>query len=119
MLEPPSVAEPFASESERADEIVQLIEVDERLQSWLQLHREHPTELPPEVRERLVDQPRAAGDTPELRLSHWVTIFGDDLETVHDTRSRVVHGVHTPDGEIRGARWLGRRILSLLEGTAA
>ena len=68
-----------------------------------------------DVRSRLLQQPVESGDSPEARLARWVTIFGDDVETVHDVRSRVVHGVRTPDGEIRGAVWLALRILDLLE----
>jgi len=119
MLEPPSVAETFVSEDERAEEIVQLIEVDQRLQEWVRARGSMTGELPAELRTRLLVQPTEPGDTPERRLARWVTIFGDDLDTIHDTRSRVIHGVRTPDGEIRGARWLGRQILGLLEGADA
>ncbi|MDQ1357947.1 MAG: hypothetical protein QOG44_2320 [Acidimicrobiaceae bacterium] len=116
MLEPPDIAETFASDEQRAEAIVQLLSVDRRLQAWLPIHAQASAGLPQEVRSRLLRQPVEAGDSPEARLGRWVTIFGDDIETVHDTRSRVVHGVRTPDGEIGAAIWLGQRLLDLLEG---
>ena len=119
MLEPPDVADVFASDEERADAIVELVGVDRRLREWRDAREGISEELPPDLRRRLLHQERELGDSPEARLARWVTIFLGDLEIVHDTRSRVVHGLRTTDGEIRGAIWLGRRLLELLEGPAA
>lgn len=116
MLEPPDLAQSFASDRQRADSIVELVTIDRHLQDWVHVRAQMSDELPPGVRGRLLQQPARPGDSPEARLARWVAIFGDDLEIVHDTRSRVVHGVRTPDGEIRGAVWLGRRLLDLLGG---
>lgn len=118
MLEPPDVAEVFASEQQRADAIVELVGVDRRLREWRDAREGISEELPPDLRGRLLPQEGQLGDSPEARLARWVNIFIDDLEMVHDTRSRVVHGLRTADGEILGAIWLGRRLLDLLEGPA-
>jgi hypothetical protein len=117
MLEPPDIAEPFERDEERATAIVKLLELDQRIQVWLQIRRSMSGELPSDARIRLMDASRRDDDIPESRLGRWVTIFGDDIETIHDTRSRVIHGVRVPDAQIRGAIWLGQQILNLLEGT--
>lgn len=119
MLEPPDVAEVFASDEERADAIVELVTVDRQLREWRDACERMSDDLPLDLRRRLLHQGGEFGDSPEARLARWVNIFIEDLEMVHDTRSRVVHGLRTADGEIRGAIWLGRRLLELLEGPAA
>ncbi len=119
MLEPPDISEHFPSDEQRADAIVRLMEVDRDLRAWLELEQRLTGELPSDVRVRLLRPPNQPADSPELRLARWVTIFGDDIDTIHDTRSRVVHGVRTPDGEISAAIWLGLRLLALLEGSDA
>lgn len=115
MLEPPDTAQRFVSDEERADAIVRLVGIDRRLRDWLQLRVEKPEQLPEDVRARLLRHPVGSGESPESRLARWVTVFGDDIDTIHDTRSRVVHGLRASDGEINGAIWLGLRLLALLE----
>ncbi len=114
MLEPPDISEAFASSDQRADAIVQLIAIDRRLQEWRRIRSQTSGALPSHIRLRLLPTTSPA-DSPELRLARWVTVFGANIETIHDIRARVVHGIWTPDGEIRGAIWLGQRLLDLLE----
>jgi hypothetical protein len=116
MLEPQELRDPFRSDEERAAGIVKLIETDQRIQALLIAGRNTNDLLPPEIRRILLPQARRDNETPEPRLARWVTLFGDDIETIHDTRSRVVHGVRASDSEIRGAIWLGEQLLELLIG---
>ena len=61
-------------------------------------------------------QPVPQGDTPEARLRRWINLFEDDVDKVHDVRSRVIHGILVPDADVKGAVWLGVHILGLLVG---
>jgi hypothetical protein len=72
--------------------------------------------IPDVLRDRIVGQPAPRGDTPEARLRRWITLFEDDVDKVHDVRSRVIHGILVPDADVKGAVWLGSHIIELLVG---
>jgi hypothetical protein len=115
VLEPPELREPYRTDDERAEAIVQLVRLDQRLQEWAEIQSAATGRLPAEHRSVLSKQPLDPGDSPELKLARWITVFGDDISAVHDARSRIVHGVWLPDFELRSALWIGNRLLRLLE----
>jgi hypothetical protein len=116
MLEPAGVNTPFSTDDERAEAIERLLVRDRELQWWLTIARASESELPSDIRDRLVRQPLQAGDSPEFRLRRWASVFQEEIDMIHDTRSRVVHGIRTSDGDIRGAVWLAVHLLGLLTG---
>ena len=116
MLEPPDIARRFESDDERAEAIVRLADLDRRIQAWHKVSADSGDALPTQVRELLLRRPMPPGETPELRLNRWMMIFNDDIDTVHDARARVIHGVRVPDVDLRGAVWLAQHLIDLLEG---
>jgi hypothetical protein len=116
MLEPSEVKAPFGTDDERAEAIVRLFELDRELQRWLSLARESEHLLSSDVRALLARQPLEPGDSPEVRLRRWASVFREEIDTIHDARSRLVHGIRTSDADIRGANWLGAHLVGLLRG---
>jgi len=47
------------------------------------------------------------GDTVEIKLRRWASLFGDEIEAVMESRNRVVHGLRLSDRELLSAHWLG------------
>jgi hypothetical protein len=116
MLQPPDVNDPFVSDDERAEWIVRLLTLDRELQRWLLAAAEADRGLEPEYRALLLTQPMQPGDSPELRVKRWASVFREEIDTIHDARSRVVHNIRTSDADIRGATWLAAHLLAMLRG---
>jgi hypothetical protein len=54
-----------------------------------------------------------------LKLAGWADLFDDELRAVSDARNRAVHGIRIGDRELRGAVWLARNLLALVESADA
>jgi hypothetical protein len=118
VLEPPDIRRAFVNDSERQARIVELFDLDKQLRGLLDAAKHLAAEgaIPDGLRRAIERQPAARGDSPENRLRRWTNLFEDDMDSVHDVRSRIVHGILVSDADIRGAIWLGRHILGLLVG---
>ena len=117
MREPAGLREPFRSEDERADYLAQLLDVDRRLEllraaaslggadlrrsaAWMYLANVRPN----------------AGDSVELQLQRWISIFENDLATIRQARNQIVHNIWTSDYDVRAAVWLGGELFRLVTG---
>jgi hypothetical protein len=118
MFDPSELTQPFENDVERQTAIVELLQLDEQLQHLLDASKKLATtgSIPDDVRSKISGQPMLRGDTPEGRLRRWTSLFEDDLDKVHDVRSRVIHGILVPDADVKGAVWLGGHVLGLLAG---
>jgi hypothetical protein len=118
---PPELREPFANDTQRQSAFIQLLQVDERLQALLaaaeRLQRSGSMGVP--IRDAIKRLPSRPEDNPENRLRRWITVFQDDADQVHDVRSRIIHGILTPDFDVKGSLWLGQYILNLIIGDAS
>ena len=111
---------PYRDEDERAEDLLELIQLDRRLYRWLDLARRSPDEWPSTVRDDLVRAPpNVEGDSPEAKLRHWADRFGDEIQIVRDVRNRLVHSMRLGDSELRGAVWIGAHLIALVEPPVA
>jgi hypothetical protein len=98
------IRKPFVNDTERQAGIVVLFHLDEQLQELLvagqQLARTGA--MPDAIREAIGSRPAKRDDAPDDRLRRWITLFRDDVDKAHDVRSRLVHGIVTPDADIKG-----------------
>jgi hypothetical protein len=113
MVEPPDLQAPFRNDTERSLELAALLKSSVALERWLQLSAD-PMSIPGDLRGLLEDSIQG-GDTVELRLRRWANVYSEELRAVLDARNRAVHGIRLTDTELRGAAWLARYLLGLLE----
>jgi hypothetical protein len=108
--------ESFVDDTERQSAIIELLQLDERLQQLLaaaqQLYRHESMEIG--IWDAIRSVSAAPADTPENRLRRWITLFQDDADEVHDVRSRIIHGIPASDFDIKASLWLGSYILGLI-----
>jgi hypothetical protein len=112
MLEEPSLDLPFVDERERGLAFAQLLSACVELEKWQELAL-NPKSLSSDQRHALIGS-LEAGDTVELKLRRWASLFDDELRAVFESRNRVVHGLRLGDKELRGAVWLAQHLLSLI-----
>jgi hypothetical protein len=117
MFDPPDLDLPFNDDRERATVLARFLGLCIELESW------HEYAMIPELltpaRRRVVKASTQLGDTPEQILARWIANFRDELEAAFDSRNRVVHGLRLSDRELRGAEWLARQLLQLIEHPTA
>lgn len=58
------------------------------------------------------------GAEPSEVLARWLTLFGDELETVRRARNNVVYGEPISDGNLAAAAQIAERILQLAKDAA-
>jgi len=116
MLEPLEIRQPFMNDTERQAGIVELFDLDMRLLHLLDANKQlaETGSMPDDVRGKIEFLPTTREDTPEDRLRRWTNLFEDDVDKIHDVRSRVIHGILVPDADLKGAIRLGGHILGLL-----
>src|SRR4051812_1732272 len=83
MIEQPDLHVAFANDSHRSAALLRLLELQATIEGWLEVAA-IPGELPPEVRV-FVARDMQVGDTPELKLQRWASVFDDELRAVLDT----------------------------------
>jgi hypothetical protein len=113
MAELQSIAAPFENDSERSACLVELLHLSAQLERWRELAIS-PEALPSDRRTDLASA-AVPGDDPVLKLTRWVSLFDDELRAVFDARNRAIHGIRLGDRELRGATWLARHLLELIE----
>jgi hypothetical protein len=117
MAEAPDLATPFQNDSERGRYLLDLLQLTTQLEQWRDWAL-NPDALSPRHRAVLATS-MAPGDSPELKLAGWADLFDDELRAVSDARNRAVHGIRIGDRELRGAVWLARNLLALVESADA
>ena len=113
MVEPPDLKTPFRNDTERSLELAALLETSVTIEQWLHLSA-NPKSIPADLRELLAGSVQS-GDSVELRLRRWANVYSEELRAVLDARNRAVHGIRLTDAELRGATWVARYLLRLLE----
>lgn len=116
MLEPPGLRTPYANDSERGAALAELLGACMAIEQWLRVAAER--KLTPD-RSATLSKSLQPGDTPELKLERWSALFDEELRAVIDARNRAIHGVRLGDAELRGAVWLARHLLRLLDPAQA
>lgn len=118
MLEDPALELPYADESDRGRALAELLSACADLEEWRSA-AQHPITLGSAQRDALAVG-LVGGDSVEMKLQRWVSLFEDEISAVLETRNRVVHGLRLSDKELRGAVWLARHLLGLVgPGTPA
>jgi hypothetical protein len=113
MLHPPELDIAFSDENERAQSLATFLGTCVKLEMWRELAL-RPGSLSPD-RTTLLSRTLEDGDTVELKLRRWATLFGDELEAVMESRNGVVHGLRLSDRELAGADWLADHLLRLID----
>ena len=113
MLEPRALTMPYESDTDRANAIYQLIELYSVLDDLRAAAFQLPA-LAPHVRVLVSQQPFQPGDSAELRLQRWASIFASDLDAIGEVRNRIVHGTPVSDFDLRAAVWLARQLTQLI-----
>jgi hypothetical protein len=113
MAEAPDLTVPFENDRERGVFLADLLYLTTQLDQWRDWSLNIEA-LSPGQRAQLASAV-GPGDTPDLKLQRWITLFDDELRAVSDARNRAVHGIRLSDRELRGAVWLARHLLELVE----
>ena len=116
MAEAPDLTAPFENDRERGTYLADLLYLTTQLDQW-RAWAMNPDARSVQQRDTL--STTLAGDNPELSLERWANLFDDELRAVSDARNRAVHGIRLGDRELRGAVWLARHLLELVESAHA
>lgn len=120
MHEPPGLQTPFATEDERADHLAQLLALDHRLMGLKSAGALPDSELQrSHIWATISVVPPVPGDSVTMGLRRWLSLFAEDIDSVHQARNRVVHSIWLSDEDLRTAVWLAEQLLGLLPHSGA
>jgi hypothetical protein len=112
-LTPPDLGRPYSTEAERAADREATLVYWDAIKVLTKLANQPASDWTQQQQD-LFPPPHP----PHKRLQRWYRLYKEEIEIIHDVRSRLVHGGRgiVMDQELRGAAYLARHIISTVMG---